>query len=101
MVAAGRERACDHLLNLRYTIKRFQGVIAGSCYDLQTHAAQLDEPQIRLFVTQQCSSSASTFCDLANHLESAYADWDRFIRQNCQGGECDVIFDNLRAAKSS
>ncbi len=94
------EGACDHLLNLCYAIKRFQGVIACSCDDLQKHITQLDEPQIRLFLTQQCASSASTFCDVANHLESAYADWERFIRHNCQDGECEVIFDNLRVLRN-
>ena len=93
------ETACDHLLNLCYAIKRFQAVTACSCDELQMHVSELDEPQIRLFVTQQCASSASTCCDVANHLESAYADWERFIRHNCQGGECDVIFDNLRVLR--
>ncbi len=93
------QSACDHLLNLCYTIKRFQQGVACSCEKLRRHVTQLDEPKnlpIKLFIEQQCESSASRFRDVANHLESAYADWERFIRHNCQDGECEAIFDSLR-----
>ena len=51
------ESACDRLVNLCYTIKRFQQAIACSCEDLREHVAQLDDLEnlpIKLFVRQQC-----------------------------------------------
>lgn len=97
------EIACDHLLNLCYTIKRFQRAMASSCGELRRQVAQLDDPQnlpIKLFIGQQCDNSASRFGDIANQLESAFAAWTGFIRLNCQDGECEVIFNNLRILRA-
>jgi hypothetical protein len=39
--------------------------------------------------------------DVERHLESAYGDWLRFIRQNCDGPECDRIWHDLMLRKSA
>jgi hypothetical protein len=38
--------------------------------------------------------------DIQQHLEGAYEDWQRFIRQNCEGPECQRIWHQLNSRRA-
>jgi hypothetical protein len=96
------EGACNRLLTLRCHVKKFERRLLDTCCQSTTQLPELNQPENRatkIFVDQQCNNGATQLADIANQLDSAYQDWDRFIRQNCQEGECDGIFKALNQTR--
>jgi hypothetical protein len=92
------ESACDRLLTLTSSISSLQRQMKGACERASGDVPELKEPKnrsVRLLLDRQCCEVASRLLDIQQHLEGAFEDWQRFIRQNCEGLECQRIWHQL------
>ena len=92
------ESACDRLLTLQHALKCFQLQTKHVCEDIGTYLPELREKKnnsVRALLQRQCNDSANRLQDFVNQVTSLVGDWRRFIRDNCQLGECETIFQNL------
>ena len=92
------ESACDRLLTLNHALKCFQLQTKHVCEDISAYLPELKEKKnnsVNALLRRQCNDSANRLQDFANQVTSLVGDWRRFIRDNCQEGECETIFKNL------
>ena len=54
---------------------------------------------VRVRLKAECEASADRLSDIAKQLQDAIEDWRRFISENCQGEECNRIFQGLQRRK--
>ncbi|HVT88784.1 MAG TPA: hypothetical protein VHD56_08040 [Tepidisphaeraceae bacterium] len=97
------ESACDRLLTLTSSISSLQKQMKGACDRASTDLPELKEPKnksVRLLLDRQCCEVASRLLDIQQHLEGAFEDWQRFIRQNCEGRECQRIWHSLNSRRA-
>lgn len=98
------ESACDRLLTVKASVLGLQQQTKGACSKSSDDLPELKAEQnkaIRMVFERYCSEISSRLIDVQNHLEGAFEDWIRFIRQNCEGPECQRIWNTLMARKSS
>jgi hypothetical protein len=98
------ESACDRLLTVKASVMGLQQQTKEACHEAAADLPELKtEPNkaIRMVFEHNCSEISSRLIDVQNHLEGAFEDWIRFIRQNCEGPECQRIWHSLMARKAS
>ena len=69
---------------------------ACGCY-----VKQAENKAIKVLFERHCSEIAGRLIDVENHMEGAFEDWIRFIRQNCEGSECSRIWQSLLTRKAN
>ncbi len=92
------ESACDRLLTTAAHVLAVRGRMNCTC-DSALHdlpELQTDELKaVRVLLSAHCREAADNMTTIANHMESAIADWQRFIAKNCEGEDCTRIGRNL------
>jgi len=97
------ESACDRLLTVKASVLGLQQQTKGACHEAANDLPELKADQnkaIRMVFERYCSEISSRLIDVQNHLEGAFEDWIRFIRQNCEGSECQRIWTTLMLRKA-
>src|SRR5207237_472831 len=97
------ESACDRLLTVSHCAEKYRRDLEAVCGLAETSLPELGAEKakaLKIFIEAQCREGASKLADISNHLESAYADWHRFIMHNCDQGECERIFASLTARRN-
>ena len=97
------ESACDRLLTVGASVASLKEQTRTACTRSARNLPELAEPRnkaLRILFERQCAESANRLLDIHNHLESALADWERFIAQNCEGAECVRIGHKLLELRS-
>jgi hypothetical protein len=56
---------------------------------------------VRIKMKTDCEASSQRLDDIAHQLEDAIEDWRRFVAANCQGEECNRIFEALQQRDES
>jgi hypothetical protein len=93
------ESSCDRLLTVTASVGSLRAQTSGACAKASTDLPELKDPKnkaVRILLERQCAETANRLLDIENHLESALQDWQRFIRQNCEGRECGRIWHELK-----
>lgn len=88
------ESSCDRLLTTMSQVKRLKERTLHTCDDATLNMPELQKDNLRPLKTlleRNCESTGCQLHDIETHMESALADWQRFIRKNCEGAECDQI----------
>jgi hypothetical protein len=83
--------ACDRLGTILGSVANLRGTVSQACSTASRNLPELSENKnraVRIHFEGLCSSNATRLVDVESHLDSALADWERFIKQNCSGAEC-------------
>jgi hypothetical protein len=93
------ESVIFRLMTLRANIIRFSRSTKVSCTTSNCDLPELEKEEmraVRVKFKAECESSSQRLDDVAHQLEDAIEDWRRFIIANCQGDECQRIFEALQ-----
>jgi len=93
------ESVIFRLMTLRANIVRFSRSTKANCGATTCDLPELAKDEmraVRVKLKADCDSSGQRLDDVAHQLEDAIEDWRRFITANCQGEECQRIFEALR-----
>lgn len=92
------QSACDRLLTVLRDLQRLRQSSRTICKSYANMSK--DQPNgFDLVLDQYCGSICGRAEGVADHLWSAYNDWERFIGKNCERSECAGIFVSLRERK--
>jgi len=92
------------LLTLRANVCRFSRTTKNSCGATSCELPELrTEPMraVRLKMKTDCEAAGQRLDDVAHQLEDAIEDWRRFVAANCQGEECNRIFEAVQQREAS
>jgi hypothetical protein len=92
------EAVTYRLITLYENVRKFSVKVGTSCARSHCDLPELADEKMRAVRVQMkadCDASADRLDDIANQLEDAIRDWQRFIAGNCTGDECARIFDAL------
>jgi hypothetical protein len=93
------EAVTYRLMTLFANVRGFSGAMRSSCGRASCDLPELQQESlraIRIKMKMECDASAQRLDDIANQLEDAIGDWQRFIAGNCRGQECARIFTALQ-----
>lgn len=97
------ESACDRLLTTGAQVQRMRARASSACADAIKSVPELEETKlraVRIVLSSNCQNIAAQLHDINDHLESAIADWQRFIRKNCEGADCEIIGRGLERRRA-
>jgi hypothetical protein len=83
--------ACDRLGTILGSVANLRATVSQACSTASRNLPELSENKnraVRIHFEGLCSSNATRLVDVESHLDSALADWERFIKHNCSGSEC-------------
>lgn len=86
------------LMTLHSNVQRFSYTTKLSCSKSECDLPELRDEHlraVRIKLKTDCESSSQRLDDIAHQLEDAIEDWRRFITANCDGLECQRIFEAL------
>ena len=92
------EAVTYRLMTLFANVRGFSRTMQSSCGCASRDFPELQQEGLRAVRTKmkmECDASAQRLDDIANQLEDAIGDWQRFIAGNCRGQECARIFTAL------
>jgi len=90
------EAVTYRLLTLFSNVRGFADKMHRTCGETSCELPELKTDElksVRIKLKSDCESSSARLNDIANQLEDAIGDWQRFIAANCQGQECARIFE--------
>ena len=93
------ESVIFRLMTLQNNVKRFSNTTSCSSEKTEEQLPELKDESykaIRIKMRTDCEATAQRLIDISNQLEDAIEDWRRFIVANCNGDECERIFDALQ-----
>lgn len=92
------EAVTYRLMTLFANVKGFSATTRSSCGNASCDLPELKQENmraVRVKMKMECDASSQRLDDIANQLEDAIGDWQRFIAGNCRGQECARIFTAL------
>lgn len=87
------------LLTLYSNVSRFAKQIKNNCEDSECSLPELRSEAnraIKIKMQTECKANSERLADVANQLDDAISDWQRFVTANCEGNECARIFDAVQ-----
>lgn len=93
------ESVMFRLMTLRANVIRFAALSKSHCTNTECDLPELKDDSmraVRVKIKTDCEASYQRLTDIGCQLEDAIEDWRRFIIANCQGGECERIFQALQ-----
>jgi hypothetical protein len=93
------EAVTYRLMTLFANVRGFSRAMQSSCGCASRDLPELQQDSlraVRIKMKTECDASAQRLDDIANQLEDAIGDWQRFIAGNCRGQECARIFSALQ-----
>lgn len=97
------EAVTYRLLTLFGNVRAFASKMARNCGEASCDLPELQKDEmkaVRIKLKADCNAASERLKDIANQLEDAIGDWQRFIAANCTGGECDRIFTALEERRA-
>jgi hypothetical protein len=88
------------LMTLRTNVRGFSRATRTSCSSASCDLPELNDPNlkaVKIKMKSDCEASSQRLDDIARQLEDAIEDWRRFIIHNCDGEECQRIWDALQS----
>ena len=95
--------ACDRLATILGSVSSLRCTVGQACSNASENLPELKEHNnraLRIHFEGLCNSNATRLRDVESHLDSALADWERFIKNNCEGSECADIGRRLALLRS-
>jgi hypothetical protein len=92
------ESVIFRLMTLRANVCRFSRTTKSGCSKTACELPELQRDEmraVRIKIKADCESASQRLDDIAHQLEDAIEDWRRFVAANCQGEECQRIFEAL------
>lgn len=83
--------ACDRLATILGSVSNLRATVSQACSAATKNLPELAENTnraVKIHFEGLCSSNATRLNDIQHHLDSALADWERFVKNNCSGSEC-------------
>ena len=93
------ESVIFRLMTLRANVIRFAALSKSNCTNAECDLPELKDDSmraVRIKMKTDCEASSQRLADIGCQLEDAIEDWRRFIIANCQGNECERIFQALQ-----
>jgi len=90
--------ACNRLLTVCGAVRTYRSELASTCANAQRELPELEQEKmkaVRMMLSSHCNHGSARLNDVANHLEDALEDWQRFIGANCSGDECSQISSQI------
>jgi hypothetical protein len=87
------------LMTLRANVVRFSRTTKTNCGSATCELPELAKEEmraVRIKLKTDCEASSQRLDDIAHQLDDAIEDWRRFVTANCQGEECNRIFEALQ-----
>lgn len=87
------------LMTLHANVIRFAKLSRNHCTTAVCELPELEKDSmcaVRVKMKSDCEASSDRLLDIGCQLEDAIDDWRRFIIANCQGDECQRIFEALQ-----
>ena len=88
------EGVIRRLLTLHSNVFALAVTTRTSCSRSDCDLPELQQPEmkaVRMKMQAECSAVSQRLDDIANQLEDAVADWERFVEANCAGEDCSRI----------
>lgn len=95
--------ACDRLATILGSVANLRATVGQACGSATKNLPELtldNNRAVRVHFEGLCSSNATRLNDVESHLDSALTDWERFIKQNCEGPECADIGRRLAVLRA-
>lgn len=93
------ESACSDLVNIAAEAERMRRIQQGYCGKCKALVPSEDQEKfaaVMAMVDQHCVGAAEKLASLRERLHKAQRDWDGFIRNHCDGKECEEIQRRLK-----
>lgn len=99
------ETACNELLTMSATADRMYLKQAKVCKSIEPLFSDIPldnlAPVIKHVVKMHCEDCADNLENLKNHIENSFRNWEVFINNNCDVGECEYIHERLNERKET
>jgi hypothetical protein len=92
------ESVIYRLMTLHANVKRLSCSTKSSCASTSCDLPELDQNNmqaVKVKLKTDCETASQRLDDIAHQVEDAIGDWHRFVSANCQGHECNRIFEAL------
>jgi len=89
------EAVTYRVMTLFGNVRSFATKMARNCGEASCDLPELQKEEmkgVRIKLKSDCNAASDRLADIANQLEDAIDDWQRFIAANCRGAECSRIF---------
>jgi len=97
------ESVIRRLLTLHSNVFGLAVTTRTSCTRSECDLPELQEPKmkaVRMKMQAECSAVSQRLDDIANQLEDAVADWERFVVANCAGEDCSRIAQQIEERRT-
>jgi biopolymer transport protein ExbD len=97
------EAVTYRLMTLFGNVRGFANKMARNCGEASCDLPELQKDEmkgVRIKLKADCNAASDRLADIANQLEDAVGDWQRFIAANCRGQECYRIFAALEERRA-
>jgi hypothetical protein len=88
------ESVAKKLLTLQASVKKLGNRVRSSCEDKACDLPEFQSPElrpIRMKLKSDCENTSERLEDIANQLDDAEGDWERFLYANCEADDCGRI----------
>lgn len=92
------ESVIYRLLTLQTNVKRFAISSKNNCKQTVCDLPELDQDNmkaVKIKIQTDCVNTSERLSDIVLQLDDAVGDWSRFVAENCDGSECNRIFDAI------
>ncbi len=96
------ESACKELITISYTISKLQNIQSNLCKQLEGFLPSKDDggsTPLKTILENKCQNCCSELTTIKNHVDKSIEDWEVFLSNNCEEGECEQIFSRLNITK--
>jgi len=93
------QSAIHRLLTIWASIRSFRNELSYTCKKAAKDLPELEKEEnkaIKTLFSSNCGHGSNRLGDIVNHLEDALEDWNRFVKENCQGDDCDRIDKEIK-----
>lgn len=97
------ESVIRRLLTLHSNVFALAVTTRTSCTRSECDLPELQQPEmkaVRIKMQSECSAVSQRLDDIANQLEDAVADWERFVNANCAGEDCSRIAQQIEERRT-
>lgn len=92
------ESVIRRLLTLHTNVHALSETTKSSCSNAECDLPELNNPDmrpVRIKMQSDCAAISQRLDDIANQLEDAVADWERFVMANCIDEDCGRISEEI------
>lgn len=97
------ESVAKKLLTLHASVRKLSNRVRNSCQDVACDIPEFQSPEmksIRMKLKSDCENTSERLDDIANQLDDAVGDWERFLFANCESEDCGRISQTMEEQRN-